>query len=851
MLSSVLQKPPSSSMAMLSRCSSTVQTLARPRVAAAFSSAIVHGFEPSADSRARSRPAAWSTYHCRGFSGKGTDEGQTPPTETTTASPSSSSTAPPPSSSSSSTSPPSSSSSSAAPSEQTVKKDGEGKTQTDSKADGKESGEGKTAEKNEKKSEKDSKQDKETKEDGGKDKKPEGNDSNVNYVLMGALAAAGLSYGWSQLEGPDEITVQELLRDHIVKGDIEKLQIVNRSLCRAYLREGTTTSQSNSQRYLQIQLGSVDAFESKMEQIEEAMGIEPADRIPIQYVSEINWGGILAAYGPTILITMSLILGIRGFMNGNPMGGIPGKGGFGGPLGGGSQGGGRNLFNMNKAFADGKGTVKPDVRFKDVAGQEQAKREVMEFVDFLKDPEKYNKLGARIPKGGLLVGPPGTGKTLLAKATAGEADCPFFALSGSDFVEMYGGVGAARVRDLFKTAREKAPSIIFIDEIDAIGRKRSSGASRGNEEREGTLNQMLVEMDGFQPSTGVVVLAGTNRSDILDSALLRPGRFDRQIQVDKPDLGEREAIFMVHLKPVKLAENLAMEAVAKRMATLTPGFAGADIANVCNESAITAARRGSTSVEMEDFERATERVMAGLPKATNLMGLEQRKTVALHESGHAVAGWFLEHSDPLLKVSIMPRSSGALGFAQYLPQEMSLHSREAILDRMAMTLAGRAAEELFVGKISTGASDDLDKVTKMAYSMVSVYGMNDNVGLLSYNNQGGDQQFYKPYSEATGKLMDREARQLVDQEYMRAKDLLTAKKDIVQALAEALLAKETLVYSDLLSILGDRPHAVPEVYQAYLAKSGNPFTAPLDAENVAAGVAAKGAPDIASASPSQ
>jgi len=642
--------------------------------------------------------------------------------------------------------------------------------------------------------------------------------------LAGAAFAALVSYNYSQWEAPEEITAQDMIREFLLKGTVEKIQIVNRSACRVYLKEGTPGV--NSTGYLVIQLGSVDAFEIKLEQVQYALGIESADRVPIQYVREFNYNGFLYAYGPTVLIMASLMLAARGMMNGNPMGGLPGRGGMGGPMGGGAKGGGRNMFNMGKAFPEGTKPMKSEVRFKDVAGNEQAKREVMEFVDFLKNPEKYAKLGARIPKGGLLVGPPGTGKTLLAKAVAGEAECPFYALSGSDFVEMYGGVGAARVRDLFKTARESAPSIIFIDEIDAIGRKRSGGGMGGNEEREGTLNQMLVEMDGFQPSLGVVVLAGTNRSDVLDAALLRPGRFDRMIAVDRPDLDERKDIFMVHLRPVKLDAALQMMSVAQRMATLTPGFAGADIANVCNEAAIVAARRQAKAVEMEDFERATERVMAGLPKETNLMGEAQRRTVALHESGHAVAGWFLKYADPLLKVSIVPRSSGALGFAQYLPQEMSLHSKESILDKMAVTLGGRAAEELFVGKISTGASDDLDKVTKMAYSMVTVYGMNPEVGLLSFT-QG---QFYKPYSEKTAKLMDREARTMVTQEYERVKELLRAKGDVVRALSEALLAKETLVYNDLLEILGDRPFQVNEQYSKYLAAKGNPFTAPMEGE---------------------
>jgi len=491
-------------------------------------------------------------------------------------------------------------------------------------------------------------------------------------------------------------------------------------------------------------------------------------------------------------------------------------------------GGGRsNMFKIGKVNAAGK-NVKSKTKFTDVAGLEQPKKEVMEFVDFLQDPKKYEALGARVPKGGLLVGPPGTGKTLLAKAVAGEADCPFFSMSGSDFVEMYVGVGPSRVRDLFKQARESSPSIIFIDEIDAVGRKRNSGANAGgNDERENTLNQLLVEMDGFSSGTGVVVLAGTNRADVLDPALIRPGRFDRQIAIDKPDLTERESIFKVHLKPVTLCDKLDVGSVAKRMASLTPGFAGSDIANICNEAAIVAARRSSPVVEMDDFERATERVLGGLPKTNNLMSEKDRRTVALHESGHAIVGWFLEHADPLLKVSIVPRSSGALGFAQYLPQEMSLFSKEAVLDKIAVALGGRAAEELFVGRISTGASDDLDKVTKMAYSMVSVYGMNPEVGLLSYSQQDGN-QFYKPYSEETGKLIDREARGIVDAQYQRVKDLLAEKSDMMSALADRLTDKETLVYSDLREVMGERPFGVPSQIKQFVTAGGNPFTANLE-----------------------
>jgi cell division protease FtsH len=395
------------------------------------------------------------------------------------------------------------------------------------------------------------------------------------------------------------------------------------------------------------------------------------------------------------------------------------------------------------------------VTFNDVAGLQEAKQEIMEFVDFLKNPGKFNSLGAKIPKGALLVGPPGTGKTLLAKAVAGEAGVPFFSMSGSDFIEMFVGVGPSRVRDLFKSARASAPCIVFIDEIDAVGRKRSKGGfSGGNDERENTLNQLLVEMDGFVPTTGIIVLAGTNRADILDPALLRPGRFDRQVLVDKPDIAGRVAIFRVHLKDLKLSDKI--EDIARRMATLTPGFSGADIMNCCNEAALIAARRKKDMIDVTDFEAAIERIIGGMEKSTKVLSPVEKKTVAYHEAGHAVAGWFLEHADPLLKVSIVPRGSAALGYNQFLPREVSLYSKEQLLDMMCMALGGRVAEELVFKVITTGASDDLDRVTKIAYSQVALYGMNEKVGRLSFKQD--EQSFTKPYSEATAQLIDDEVR---------------------------------------------------------------------------------------------
>merc|ERR1719502_1235520 len=418
---------------------------------------------------------------------------------------------------------------------------------------------------------------------------------------------------------------------------------------------------------------------------------------------------------------------------------------------GGGAGGMGNIFKVGKSnakkFAAG-GEKQSEITFKDVAGVDEAKVEVMEFVQFLKDPSKFEKLGAKIPKGALLCGPPGTGKTLLAKATAGEASVPFFSISGSDFIEMFVGVGPSRVRDLFSGARESAPCIIFIDEIDAVGRARGKGnQSGGNDERENTLNQLLVEMDGFKESNGVVVLAGTNRVDILDQALLRPGRFDRQVEVGKPEIKGRKEVFKVHLRNLTLSED--MDDVAKRLAALTPGMAGAEIANVCNEAALIAARDDEATVQLTHFQKAVERVIGGLEKKNRILSLSERTTVAYHEAGHAIAGWFLEHADPLLKVSIVPRGQAALGYAQYLPQEHALYSMEQLQDMMCMTLGGRVSEEIKFERITTGAQDDLQKVTRIAYQQVTNFGMNEKIGRLSFPQPDGQPEFQKPYSDAT------------------------------------------------------------------------------------------------------
>ena len=482
--------------------------------------------------------------------------------------------------------------------------------------------------------------------------------------------------------------------------------------------------------------------------------------------------------------------------------------------GGGGGGPGGQIFNIGKSKAtlfDKEAQV--SVTFNDVAGLEEAKQEVMEIVDFLKNPKKYTNLGGKIPKGALLIGSPGTGKTLLAKAVAGEAQVPFFSLSGSDFVEMFVGVGASRVRDLFRQAKDKAPCIIFIDEIDAIGRARGkNNIVGGNDERENTLNQLLVEMDGFGTDSGIIILAATNRPDVLDSALLRPGRFDRQVSIDKPDLLGREQIFKVHLKPVKLAEGVD----AKKLSAQTPGFAGAEIANVCNEAALIAARKNKEAVDMLDFQDAIDRVIGGLEKKNKIISPEEKRIVAYHEDGHAIAGWYLEHADPLVKVSIVPRGVAALGYAQYLPKEQFLYTTEQLEDGMCMTLGGRVAEDIVFSKISTGAQNDLERITKLAYAMVTIYGMNDKVGNISFNDTQGEYQFNKPYSEKTSELIDQEVRNQINLMYARTKNLLIDKRDGLEKLANKLLEKEILFQSDLEEILGKRPFEHRTTYDEFV-----------------------------------
>ncbi len=497
------------------------------------------------------------------------------------------------------------------------------------------------------------------------------------------------------------------------------------------------------------------------------------------------FGQIISTLLPILLIVLLFVMMMRK---------------VGGPGGGGGAGG---IFSIGKSKATlfEKGT-RVNINFGDVAGLDEAKVEVMEIVDFLKNPKKYTALGGKIPKGALLVGPPGTGKTLLAKAVAGEAQVPFFSLSGSDFVEMFVGVGASRVRDLFKQAREKAPCIIFIDEIDAIGRARGKNMMMSNDERENTLNQLLVEMDGFGTDLGIIILAATNRPDVLDTALLRPGRFDRQISIDRPDLVGREAIFKVHLGPIKISQTLDIHKLAEQ----TPGFAGADIANVCNEAALIAARKGKESVDMSDFQDAIDRVIGGLEKKNKIISPEEKEIIAYHEAGHAICGWYLEHAYPLLKVTVVPRGSAALGYAQYTPKEQYLYNTDQLMDQICMTLGGRASEDIFFGKISTGASNDLQQITKIAYSMITVYGMNDKVGNISYYDPNQENVFTKPFSEETGKMIDEEVRKLIDNAYQITKKLLTEKKGDVEKLAKELLKKEVLFKSDVEALIGKRPY---------------------------------------------
>lgn len=603
---------------------------------------------------------------------------------------------------------------------------------------------------------------------------------------------------WAQPEKTNQAQFEEFLKD----GDVEKVDVINKKVAKVYLtntakekevhsKKGETPSflapGPNDPDY-QFEFGDLQNFENSFSTIKQ----ENQLATKMEWHTDSNvWGDILMGILPFVIIIGIWIFIMRRMSSG---------------AGGGAGG---QLFNIGKSKAklfDEKTDVKTS--FKDVAGLEGAKEEVQEIVDFLKQPEKYTSLGGKIPKGALLVGPPGTGKTLLAKAVAGEAKVPFFSLSGSDFVEMFVGVGASRVRDLFKQAKDKSPAIIFIDEIDAIGRARGKNNFSGsNDERENTLNQLLTEMDGFGTNTNVIVIAATNRADVLDKALMRAGRFDRQIYVDLPDVRERKEIFEVHLRPIKKDENLDTDFLSKQ----TPGFSGADIANVCNEAALIAARNGKKSVGKQDFLDAVDRIVGGLEKKNKIMTMDEKRAIAYHEAGHATVSWMLEHAAPLVKVTIVPRGQ-SLGAAWYLPEERLIIHPEQMLDEMCSALGGRAAEKVIFNRISTGALSDLEKVTKQARAMVTIYGLNDKIGNLTYYDSSGQSEynFSKPYSEKTAELIDQEISALIESQYNRAIKLLEDNKDKLTELANVLLEKEVIFKDNLQKIFGERPFAIPE-----------------------------------------
>ena len=579
--------------------------------------------------------------------------------------------------------------------------------------------------------------------------------------------------------------------------EVKKVVVVNNKVVHVFIKEASLENEAHKDVKQRAFGGGtnpgphytfempVEIFKEELKEAYENLNFKQNQRISVSYETrEDIWGNVLAWLVPLVIMVAIWMFIMR------RMGG-----GAGGPAG--------QIFNIGKSKAtlfDKNTEVK--ITFENVAGLEGAKEEVQEIVNFLKDPQKYTALGGKIPKGALLVGPPGTGKTLLAKAVAGEAKVPFFSLSGSDFVEMFVGVGASRVRDLFRQAKEKSPSIIFIDEIDAIGRARGkSGIIGGNDERENTLNQLLTEMDGFGTDTNVIVLAATNRADILDRALMRAGRFDRQVYIDLPDLNERKEIFEVHLKPLKVSDKLDVEFLAKQ----TPGFSGADIANVCNEAALIAARQDKKAVDRQDFLDAVDRIVGGLEKKNKIITSHEKKVIAYHEAGHAVASWMLEHAAPLVKVTIVPRGR-SLGAAWYLPEERQLTTTDQMMDEICAALGGRAAEELIFGKISTGALSDLEKVTKQAHAMVTIFGLNDKIGNISYYDSSGQQDYFvKPYSEETAKTIDEEIRKIVDNAYKRAKKILKENKSKLIKLAEELLEKEVIFKENLVSLFGERP----------------------------------------------
>jgi cell division protease FtsH len=623
---------------------------------------------------------------------------------------------------------------------------------------------------------------------GGKDGKSKFN----FYWIYGILAVVLFGIQFIGLNDVGKQTNWRDLKLMLQNDDVAKIILVNKETAEIFIKSDRLSQEAhkdiesksglnkNTPHYFYT-VGSVDKF---YEDVENAQ-VNSTDPVYVETEIRHNWGAEIISW----IFPIALLVGVWFFFMR-----MMSKGG----------GGGGQIFNIGKSKAqvyDKKTSV--NISFKDVAGLEEAKVEIAEIVDFLKKPEKYTKLGAKIPRGVLLVGPPGTGKTLLAKSVAGEADVPFFAISGSDFVEMFVGVGASRVRDLFKGAKEKSPSIIFIDEIDAIGRARGKNAmTGGNDERENTLNQLLTEMDGFSPNSGVIILAATNRADILDKALMRAGRFDRQIHVELPDLNEREQIFMVHMKPLTLARNVSGGFLAKQ----TPGFSGADIANVCNESALIAARKSHRSITNQDFLDAIDRIIGGLEKKNKIISPNEKKVIAYHEAGHASISWLLEHAHPLIKVTIVPRGK-ALGAAWYLPEERQITTYDQMFDEMTATLGGRAAEQVIFNKVSTGALNDLEKVTKQAYAMVSYYGLSKKLGNISYYDSTGQQEysFSKPFSEKTAEAIDKEISEMVEEAYQRAVKLLNDNKGGLKKLAVLLIEKEVIFSADLETVFGKRP----------------------------------------------
>lgn len=624
-----------------------------------------------------------------------------------------------------------------------------------------------------------------------------------SFIIIAAFII-GIQF-FSMPSNPERISWQKFKTDLLAKGEVKDIYIVrNGGKAEITLKpekvethsdlvaKGFNQKSVGPQYY--VPFGTLEQFEKNLQDAQKEYPEEASD-VFIDYKDDFNWWGEVI----TLFLPIAIFVGIWIFFMRRMSKGAGG-------------GGGGGIFNVGKSKAklfDKESNIK--ITFKDVAGLAEAKQEVEEIVSFLKSPDKYTKLGGKIPKGALLVGPPGTGKTLMAKAMAGEANVPFFSMSGSDFVEMFVGVGASRVRDLFKQAKEKAPCIIFIDEIDAIGRARGKNPNMGaNDERENTLNQLLTEMDGFETNSGVIILAATNRADILDSALLRAGRFDRQIYVDLPELKDREEIFKVHLKPLKLAEDIDYAFLAKQ----TPGFSGADIANVANEAALIAARKNKSAVEKQDFLDSIDRIVGGLENRSKVIKPSEKKAIAYHEAGHATVSWLLQHAHPLLKVTIVPRGK-ALGAAWYLPQERQITTKDQLLDQMCSVLGGRAAEEIVFGEISTGAQNDLERATKQAYAMVSIYGMSDKVGMLSYYDSTGqsDFSFTKPYSEKTAELIDAEVKDMVSAAYKRAKQLLNDHREQHRQVAELLIEREVIFSDDLENILGKRPWTEEEETQ--------------------------------------